>query len=240
MGRVIYLLAAEIPYVHPEIALKQVLAGSVADPKAGRELPGRHVDSGGGFFRAIQLIAGVENLLRQRRLARTGFPHDQQLRLGQVIDTRVAFLQPVAPDGAESLRHDLGGRRHEFHGMSELPLPRCRLDSRLRCRMSGGISSMGEYRRLRLSRAASFQTPAGICLNSLNERSRYFSCRASPRASGKLERPFTARFIDVSPGASKSQPGIAAGHTSIMTMLLTARSRCESVPVSCEEGIHRG
>ena len=114
MGRVVYLLAAEIPDVHPEVTLEEMLAGLVTHPDARRELPGHHVDSLGGILGGVQLVVWVKDLFRQRCLARAGFPNDQQLRLGEVIDTRIAFLRPVAPDRIKALRRDLGRRYHEF------------------------------------------------------------------------------------------------------------------------------
>ena len=65
MRRVVYLLAAEIPDVHPEVALEEMLAGFVTHPDAHRKLPGHHVDSCGGILGGVQLITGVKDLFRQ-------------------------------------------------------------------------------------------------------------------------------------------------------------------------------
>jgi hypothetical protein len=92
VGRVVYLLASEVPDVDPEITTEQLLAGLVAHAYARRELPRQHVDPFSGILSSVQRIIRVQDFFRERRLASSGFPNDQELCLSEIINTCIAFL----------------------------------------------------------------------------------------------------------------------------------------------------
>ena len=113
MRRVINLLPAEVPDVHPKIALQQTLPTVFTYPDPGRKLPGHNVDSLGGIFTCIQGIGRIQDLLRQRRLTSARLSHYQELRFSKVVDASAAFLYPLTFDGIEALRHNLRVRYKE-------------------------------------------------------------------------------------------------------------------------------